>query len=100
MEGVWERRWILGVKDKMLRVFKGGYQPEIVGNELVELIEEFFEVSVKGLIAREDILGCCGRDFYRDIPVEDVEVGTTVDTVVSGMDVWVIELVSRIHTNQ
>ena len=32
--------------------------------------------------------------------MKDVEMRATVNAVVAGVDVWVIELVSRIHTNQ
>ena len=32
--------------------------------------------------------------------MEDVEMGATIDTMVTGMDIWVVELVSGVHTNQ
>ena len=32
--------------------------------------------------------------------MKDMEMGATVDVVVGGVDVWVIELVNGIHTNQ
>ena len=52
---------------------------EVIGDEEIDLIKEFFQVRIKSPITAEDEFCGYQRDINREIPVEDMEVRETIE---------------------
>ena len=57
------------MEDKVLMILKRRNRVEVVGDELIELVKEFFQVSVKCLVTGDDEFCCYRREFDRNIPM-------------------------------